>query len=182
MEKDLCRGGCILHCYVRSSLLFPYFLPFWYPYILLHFQMFFITCPEMYQCKMQDGLKLACVDVNCVSRRKGNFAYSYTRGGSERGVLSYAYAGLLPQCIEARSADQSSRTAENFFSLYFSVIRMGSRGTFVLCTASSRCKRICRTRGRHVLPQILLTQRNVIRTRRSWSRSQAVRFQPGVAM
>ena len=44
MEKDLCRGGCILHCYVRSSLLFPYFLPFWYPYILLHFQMFFITC------------------------------------------------------------------------------------------------------------------------------------------
>ena len=37
MEEDLCRGGCILHCYVRSSLLFPYFLPFWYPYILLHF-------------------------------------------------------------------------------------------------------------------------------------------------
>ena len=37
-------GGCILHCYVRSSLLSPYFLPFWYPYILLHFLMFFITC------------------------------------------------------------------------------------------------------------------------------------------
>ena len=37
MEEDLCRGDCILHCYVRSSLLFPYFLPFWYPYILIHF-------------------------------------------------------------------------------------------------------------------------------------------------
>ena len=34
-EEDLCRGDCILHCYVRSfSLLFPYFLPFWY--ISLH--------------------------------------------------------------------------------------------------------------------------------------------------
>ena len=37
MEEDLCRGDSILHCYVRSSLLFPYFLPFWYPYILIHF-------------------------------------------------------------------------------------------------------------------------------------------------
>ena len=37
MEEDVCRGDCILHCYVRSSLLFPYLLPFWYPYILLHF-------------------------------------------------------------------------------------------------------------------------------------------------
>ena len=26
------------------GVLFPYFLPFWYPYILLHFEMFFITC------------------------------------------------------------------------------------------------------------------------------------------
>ena len=42
MEEDLCRGGCILHCYVRSSLLFPYFLPFWYPYILLHFNVFLL--------------------------------------------------------------------------------------------------------------------------------------------
>ena len=24
----------VIHCCVRSSLLFPYFLPFWYPYIL----------------------------------------------------------------------------------------------------------------------------------------------------
>ena len=43
---------------------------------------------------------------------------------------------------------------------------MGSCGTFVLCTASSRCKRIphhSRIRGRHVLPflaQISLTQCN----------------------
>ena len=42
MEEDLCRGDCILHCYVRSSLLFPYFLPFWYPYILLHFKCFLL--------------------------------------------------------------------------------------------------------------------------------------------
>ena len=34
--KKICRDDCILHCCVRSSLLFPYFLPFWYPYILLH--------------------------------------------------------------------------------------------------------------------------------------------------
>ena len=41
-EEDLCRGDCILHCYVRSSLLFPYFLPFWYPYILIHFECFIL--------------------------------------------------------------------------------------------------------------------------------------------
>ena len=41
-----------------------------------------------------------------------------------------------------RSADQSARSAEKFFRLHFSVIRMGSRGTFVLCTARSRCMRI----------------------------------------
>ena len=32
---------------------------------------------------------------------------------------------------EARSADHSARSAEKKFSLSFSVIRMGSRGTFV---------------------------------------------------
>ena len=42
------------------------------------------------------------------------------------------------QCIEARSADQSARSAEKFFHLHFSLLRMGCRGTFALCTASSR--------------------------------------------
>ena len=46
------------------------------------------------------------------------------------------------QCIEARSADQSALSAEKFFRLHFSLLRMGSRGTFALCTASSRCTRI----------------------------------------
>ena len=32
-----------LFCAIIPTL-FPYFLPFWYPYILLHFEMFFITC------------------------------------------------------------------------------------------------------------------------------------------
>ena len=67
------------------------------------------------------------------------------RGGSrilQKGFLFYA--GLLPktECTEVHSGDQSAQSVENFFHLYFSVIRMGSRGTFVLCTASSRCKRI----------------------------------------
>ena len=35
---------------------------------------------------------------------------------------------------EARSGDPSARGAEKFSRLHFSVIRMGSRGTFVLCT------------------------------------------------
>ena len=46
------------------------------------------------------------------------------------------------QCREVCSDDHSAQSAEKFFRLYFSVIRMGSRGTFVVCTASSRCKRI----------------------------------------
>ena len=43
MEEDLCRGGCILHCYVRSSLVFLLFAVL----VSLHpatFLMFFITC------------------------------------------------------------------------------------------------------------------------------------------
>ena len=72
------------------------------------------------------------------------------------------------------------------FRLYFSVIRAGSRGTFVLCTASSRCERTAGP-GAAMCFRFLLKFRscNVIatwlRTRkytRSWSRSQAVRFQP----
>ena len=42
------------------------------------------------------------------------------------------------QRIEVRRADQSAQSAEIFFRLHFSVVRMGSRGTFVLSTASSR--------------------------------------------
>ena len=40
------------------------------------------------------------------------------------------------QRIEACSADQSARSKKSFWRLHFSVIRMGSRGTFMLCTAS----------------------------------------------
>ena len=89
------------------------------------------------------------------------------------------------KCIEACSADQSARSAEIFFRLHFSLLRMGSCGTFALCTASSRCTRIAGPRPARAtmsffLAQISLT--NVIRTytegyTRSWSRSQAVWFQ-----
>ena len=41
-SATICRGDCILHCCVRLSLLFPFFLPFWYPYILLHFKCFLL--------------------------------------------------------------------------------------------------------------------------------------------
>ena len=51
------------------------------------------------------------------------------------------------QCIEARSADQSARSAEKIFRLHFSLLKMGSRGTFALCTASSRCTRIAGPRA-----------------------------------
>ena len=38
------------------------------------------------------------------------------------------------KCIEARSADLSARSAEKFFHLHYSVVWIGSRTTFVLCT------------------------------------------------
>ena len=43
---------------------------------------------------------------------------------------------------EVQSGDKPARSVEKNFHLHFSVIRIGSRGTFMLCTASSRCKRI----------------------------------------
>ena len=55
------------------------------------------------------------------------------------------------QCIEARSGDQSARSAEKFFRLHFSAIRMGSRGTFVLLHCKFQMYEDCRSRGRHVL-------------------------------
>ena len=109
-------------------------------------------------------------------RRRGGYRI-YERGGT-------IYKRCRRQCIEARSADQSARSTEKFFRLHFLLLRMGagSRGTFALCTASSRCTRIAGPRAAmsFFLAQISLT--NVIRTytegyTRSWSRSQAVRFQ-----
>ena len=48
MEKDLCRGVVYFTVLCDHPCLFPYFMPFWYPYILLHFQMFFISCKNLY--------------------------------------------------------------------------------------------------------------------------------------
>ena len=76
-------------------------------------------------------------------------AWSVFRGGYwiyERGGALYMKR-CRRQCIEARSADQSARSAENFFRLHFSLLRMGSRDTFALCTASSRCMRIAGPRA-----------------------------------
>ena len=69
----------------------------------------------------------------------GAAARIYNWGGQASDV---AYTHCRRQCIEGCSGDQSARSAENLFGLHFSVIRMGSRGTFVLCTARSRCMRI----------------------------------------
>ena len=66
------------------------------------------------------------------------------------------------QCIEVCSGDQFAQSAEKFFRLHFSLLRMGSRGTFTLCTASSRCTRIAGPRAAmsSFLGQISLTNRN----------------------
>ena len=66
------------------------------------------------------------------------------------------------QCIEVRSVDQSAQSAENVFRLHFSLLRMGSRGTFALCTASSRCMRIAGPRAAtsFFLAQISAHERN----------------------
>ena len=57
--------------------------------------------------------------------------------GRMNPFLSGSYVHWRRQCIEARSADidQSARSAEKFFHLHFSVVWIGSRSTFALCTA-----------------------------------------------
>ena len=55
------------------------------------------------------------------------------------------------QCIEARSADQSARSAEKIFRLQFSLLRMGSRGTFSLLHCKFQMYEDCRSQGRHEL-------------------------------
>ena len=100
------------------------------------------------------------------------------RGGYriyERGGHHILMKRCRRQCIEVRSADQSARSAEKIFRLHFSLLRMGSRGTFALCTASSRCTRIA---GARAAMSAQISPTNVIRTytegyTRSWSRSHA---------
>ena len=61
-----------------------------------------------------------------------------TRNLESAGHYRGGYA-RRKQCIEMCSADQSAQSTENFL---FAFIRMGSSGTFVFCTARSRCMRI----------------------------------------
>ena len=53
----------------------------------------------------------------------------------------------LPERLTCIATNMSARSAEKFFRLHFSLLRMGSRGTFALCTASSRCTRIAGPRA-----------------------------------
>ena len=59
--KKISVGGLYtsLFCAIIPTL-FPYFLPFWYPYILLHFQIFFITCDIMTVIELSDLMKGGC--------------------------------------------------------------------------------------------------------------------------
>ena len=50
-------------------------------------------------------------------------------------IMSGSYMHSGRQWIEARSGDQSARSAEKFFHLHFSVVWIGSRSTFALRTA-----------------------------------------------
>ena len=61
--KKISVGGGVytsLFCAIIPAL-FPYFLPFWYPYILLHFQMFFITCNYMHSHRYTHIHKYTCM-------------------------------------------------------------------------------------------------------------------------
>ena len=104
-------------------------------YSTLKNSMFLIFVVMQYQQK----LITAKISRSMVMLQSGAAARIFDWGGQASGV---AYARCRRQCIEARSVDQSARSAEKNFRLHFSVIRMGSRGTFVLCTARSRCMRI----------------------------------------
>ena len=90
-------------------------------------------------CKQADDDRLQTGDGDPLQTGDGDplqgRRHVFTNGGH------VAYARCRRQCIEVRSGDQFARSAEIFFRLHFSVIRMGSRGTFVLCIARSRCMR-----------------------------------------
>ena len=57
----------------------------------------------------------------------------------EKGVQFQFHAHCQRQCIEAHRTDLSAQSVEKSFCLHFLLIRMGSHGPFMLCTASSRC-------------------------------------------
>ena len=60
------------------------------------------------------------------------------KGGGGGGGTVYE---TLPEAVH-----RGVRTEKNF-RLHFSLLRMGSRGAFALCTASSRCTRIAGPRA-----------------------------------
>ena len=47
----MCRGDCILHCFNCAIIptLFPYFLPFWYPYI--NFIVYFFAAGALFELR-----------------------------------------------------------------------------------------------------------------------------------
>ena len=55
----------------------------------------------------------------------------------QRGQMMFELGGATGEGrgIEACGTDQSELSAEKFFHLHFSLIRMGSRGSFVLCAS-----------------------------------------------
>ena len=70
---------------------------------------------------------------------------------------------MLPEAVHRGAYRRSVRAKQGiFFRLHFSVFRTGSRGTFVLCTASSRCTRIAGPGAAMYifLAQILLTNKD----------------------
>ena len=64
-------------------------------------------------------------------RREGRGGYRKGGGGGGGGALYIKRCRR--QCIEVCSADQSARSVDKFFRLHFSLLRMGSHGTFALC-------------------------------------------------
>ena len=80
----------------------------------------------------------------CARRRKMHAAtpplHKYTRiQDLRKGANIYC---SLPEAVH-----RGTYRADKFFRLHFSVIRMGSRSTFMLCTASSRCTMIAGPRA-----------------------------------
>ena len=59
----------------------------------------------------------------------------FVKGGP---IYNRTIAHCRRQCLEACSADQSVQRAEKIFAIIFFSYQDGSRGTFVVCTASTR--------------------------------------------
>ena len=133
MEKDLCRGlYTSLFCVIIPTL-FPYFLQFWYPYILLHFKCFLLLVLYIASHKHVDTE----VSKHTSYSRRNNCCCACRIILSGYSIISFP---RLPTCTGIKFACHALNYVYGEMKLGSSLVPRPPCPAFVVCSMKSRGK------------------------------------------